>query len=97
MNALVRKEIRLILPTWVLAMVLATLPIWLVWPGPHGLVLPIPGVLVFAPFTTTAQPTPKAPAHRLTPAANSGCARPLPGACAGFSGFIRAIIASPPR
>ncbi len=33
MNALVRKEIRLILPAWALAMVLAILPVWLLWPS----------------------------------------------------------------
>jgi ABC-type transport system involved in multi-copper enzyme maturation permease subunit len=50
MNALLRKEIRLALPAWATAMVLAVAPAWLLWPGPHGYFLDSPGMLVFAPF-----------------------------------------------
>lgn len=50
MNALVRKEIRLVLPAWIAAMVLAVFPVWLLWPGQHGLILPSPGMAVYAPF-----------------------------------------------
>jgi hypothetical protein len=50
MNALVRKEIRLVLPAWIAAVVLAIFPVWLVWPGPHSFILQSPGVAVYAPF-----------------------------------------------
>ena len=50
MSALVRKEIRLILPAWALAMLLATVPVWLLWPMAHGNVPNSPGFLVYAPF-----------------------------------------------
>ena len=50
MNTLVRKEIRSILPVWLLAMVLAILPVWIVWPGPNGVFFGDLGLLVFAPF-----------------------------------------------
>jgi ABC-type transport system involved in multi-copper enzyme maturation permease subunit len=50
MNALVRKEIRLVLPAWIAAMVLAIFPGWLVWTGGHGLMLESQGVAVYAPF-----------------------------------------------
>ncbi len=50
MNALIRKEIRLILPAWIMAMVLATLPVWIVWPGPGFLLFQNLGLMVFAPF-----------------------------------------------
>jgi ABC-type transport system involved in multi-copper enzyme maturation permease subunit len=50
MNPLLRKEIRLVLPAWGLAMVLAILPAWLFWPTPYGFIVPPPGALVFAPF-----------------------------------------------
>lgn len=38
------------MPVWLLAMVLAILPVWLVWPGPQGALLGELGLLVFAPF-----------------------------------------------
>jgi ABC-type transport system involved in multi-copper enzyme maturation permease subunit len=50
MNALIHKEVRSILPAWALAMVLATLPVWIVWPGPGGVMFQDLGLLVFAPF-----------------------------------------------
>ena len=50
MNGLVQKEVRSILPAWLLALVLAILPVWIVWPGPHGVMLQDLGLLVFAPF-----------------------------------------------
>jgi len=50
MNGLVRKEVRSILPVWLLAMALAIIPVWVVWPGPHGMMLEELGLLVFAPF-----------------------------------------------
>ncbi len=53
MSTLVRKEIRLLLPAWILAMVLAIVPIWLVWPGRYfaqGFIPEPPGLLVFAAF-----------------------------------------------
>src|SRR5215471_8691605 len=33
MNALIQKEVRSILPVWLAAMLLATLPVWLLWPA----------------------------------------------------------------
>jgi ABC-type transport system involved in multi-copper enzyme maturation permease subunit len=51
MTALVRKEIRLLLPSWLAAMALAVVPVWLVHPGPpHDLVFSSPGLLVFGGF-----------------------------------------------
>ena len=50
MNSLIRKEVRSILPAWIMAMALATLPVWIVWPGPQGVMLEALGLLVFAPF-----------------------------------------------
>jgi hypothetical protein len=52
MTALFRKEIRLVLPAWIAAMVLAIFPVWLVWPGEHSLysIWQRPGIAVFAPF-----------------------------------------------
>lgn len=50
MNGLVRKEIRSVLPAWALAMVLAIVPVWVVWPGPNAFMLQELGPLVFAPF-----------------------------------------------
>ncbi len=50
MSALVRKELRSILPPWLLAMALAILPIWLAWPGELGIYAGTPGYLVYAPF-----------------------------------------------
>ena len=50
MNALIRKEVRSILPAWILAMVLATLPVWIVWPGPGFALFQNLGVMVFGPF-----------------------------------------------
>jgi hypothetical protein len=37
MSPLVRKELRSISPLWLLAMVLAILPVWLVWPDGRGI------------------------------------------------------------
>lgn len=50
MNALIRKEVRQILPSWVMAMVLATLPVWILRPGQENIFLASPGLMVFAPF-----------------------------------------------
>ena len=50
MSPLVRKELRSIFPLWLLAMVLAILPVWLVWPGGRGIFAGAPGYLVYAPF-----------------------------------------------
>lgn len=50
MNGLVGKEIRSILPVWLVAMALSVLPVWIVWPGPQGAMLNQLGWLVFAPF-----------------------------------------------
>ncbi len=50
MSALLRKELRGLLPPWVLAMVLAIVPIWLVWPGSRGNFPASPGYLVYGPF-----------------------------------------------
>src|SRR5579883_2245727 len=50
MNGLVRKEIRSILPVWILALVLATLPVWVVWPGPGRVLFQSLGLMVFGPF-----------------------------------------------
>lgn len=50
MNALVRKEVRSVLSSWLLAMTLAILPVWLVWPGPNEMMVGDLGLLVFAPF-----------------------------------------------
>lgn len=50
MSALVRKELRSILPPWLLAMALAILPVWLAWPGERGIYAGNPGYLVYAPF-----------------------------------------------
>jgi ABC-type transport system involved in multi-copper enzyme maturation permease subunit len=50
MNALIRKEVRSILPVWSLAMVLAVVPVWILWPGPQGAMPDSVGILVFAPF-----------------------------------------------
>ena len=50
MSPLVRKELRSLLPPWGLALVLAILPIWLVWPGAAGIWAGTPGYLVYAPF-----------------------------------------------
>src|SRR5208282_1645305 len=50
MSPLVRKELRSIFPLWLLAMVLAILPVWLVWPGGRGIWPSAPGYLVYAPF-----------------------------------------------
>jgi alpha-tubulin suppressor-like RCC1 family protein/ABC-type transport system involved in multi-copper enzyme maturation permease subunit len=68
MRTLLRKEIRLIFPAWIVAMLLAILPVWLLWPpysygvyyGPgfayysHGSYLPVPGPIVFIPFALGA-------------------------------------------
>lgn len=56
MNALVRKEIRLVLPAWIAAMVLAIFPVWLVWPGEHSLytISQSPGIAVYTPFALGA-------------------------------------------
>jgi len=54
MNPLLRKEIRLVLPAWGLAMVLAAVPAWLFWPAPYGLMAPAPGLLVFVSFAIGA-------------------------------------------
>jgi ABC-type transport system involved in multi-copper enzyme maturation permease subunit len=50
MSPLVRKELRSIFPLWLLAMVLAILPVWLVWPGGRDIWAGAPGYLVYAPF-----------------------------------------------
>jgi len=50
MNLLLQKEVRSILPAWVLAMVLATVPVWIVWPGQSGAMFESLGVMVFGPF-----------------------------------------------
>ena len=50
MNALVRKEIRLVLPFWIVAMVLAVFPVWLLWPGPFSYYLQSPGFGVYGPY-----------------------------------------------
>ena len=50
MSPLVRKELRSIFPLWLLAMVLAILPVWRVWPGGRGIFGGAPGYLVYAPF-----------------------------------------------
>ena len=50
MSPLVHKELRALLPPWGLALVLAILPIWLVWPGEAGIWAGPPGYLVYAPF-----------------------------------------------
>ena len=50
MTGLVHKEVRSILPVWIVAMVLAIAPVWIVWPGPQGMMLQELGLLVFAPF-----------------------------------------------
>ena len=50
MSPFVRKELRALLPPWGLALVLAVLPIWLVWPGAAGIWAGSPGYLVNAPF-----------------------------------------------
>lgn len=50
MSPLIRKELRSLLPPWGLALVLAILPIWLVWPGEAGIWASPPGYLVYAPF-----------------------------------------------
>jgi ABC-type transport system involved in multi-copper enzyme maturation permease subunit len=50
MSPLVRKELRSILPPWGLALLLAILPIWLVWPGAAGIWAGTPGYLVNTPF-----------------------------------------------
>jgi hypothetical protein len=46
----VRKEVRSILPAWIVAMVLATVPVWVVWPGPGGAMFQDLGMMVFGPF-----------------------------------------------
>src|SRR5262245_11620254 len=50
MTPLVRKEIRLLIPAWCLAIVLAAVPVWILWPGEFWGVLSPPGALVFVPF-----------------------------------------------
>ena len=51
MSPLLRKEIRMLLPAWILAMVLAIVPVWFVWPDEtHSFVLTAPGLVVFVPF-----------------------------------------------
>lgn len=50
MTALIRKEVRSILPAWSMAMALAVVPVWILWPGPHGAMPDNVGGLVFAPF-----------------------------------------------
>jgi len=50
MTALLRKEVRSILPVWVVAMVLATLPVWLVWPSQTDGRIDNLGLMVFGPF-----------------------------------------------
>jgi hypothetical protein len=50
MKPLVRKEIRALVPPWVLALVLAVAPIWLVWPAGMGIYASDPGYLAYAPF-----------------------------------------------
>jgi ABC-type transport system involved in multi-copper enzyme maturation permease subunit len=55
MSALVKKEIRLLLPAWIAAMLLAIVPVWIVWPGSDFIYDgPGPsynlGAAVFAPF-----------------------------------------------
>ncbi|HEY5909918.1 MAG TPA: hypothetical protein VJA21_04870, partial [Verrucomicrobiae bacterium] len=50
MSALVRKEVRSLVPPGVLAMVLATLPVWVAWPGGASLLAADLGYKVYAPF-----------------------------------------------
>jgi ABC-type transport system involved in multi-copper enzyme maturation permease subunit len=50
MIPLVRKEIRSIGPAWLLALVLAILPVWLVSPDPSDLNVESVSLLVFGPF-----------------------------------------------
>jgi ABC-type transport system involved in multi-copper enzyme maturation permease subunit len=50
MSPLVRKELRSLLPPWGLALLVAVLPIWFVWPGEAGIWAGPPGYLVYAPF-----------------------------------------------
>lgn len=50
MNPWLRKEARMVLPVWVLALVLATVPVWLLWPLPFWGPLPPPGPVVYLPF-----------------------------------------------
>lgn len=50
MSALVRKEVRSLVPPWLLAMLLATVPVWLVWPGGTSLLAADLGYRVYAPF-----------------------------------------------
>jgi ABC-type transport system involved in multi-copper enzyme maturation permease subunit len=50
MSPLVRKELRSVFPLWLLAMVLAILPVWLVWPAGRGIFAGAPGYVVYAPF-----------------------------------------------
>ena len=56
MNALVRKEIRLIAPAWGAAMLLAVFPVWFLWPFEFSLyvVAQPPGMVVYAPFALGA-------------------------------------------
>jgi hypothetical protein len=50
MSPLIRKEVRLVLPAWSLAMLLAVLPVWCFWPGTQLYIPQSPGALVFVPF-----------------------------------------------
>lgn len=51
MNALVRKEIRMILPAWSVAMLLAIFPVWLLWPiSAYNGNIEAPGFTVCGPF-----------------------------------------------
>ncbi|MCX6916818.1 MAG: hypothetical protein NT167_27865 [Verrucomicrobia bacterium] len=50
MSPLVRKELRSLLAPWSLAMLLAIVPIWLLWPGTAGIWANTPSYQVFAPF-----------------------------------------------
>jgi hypothetical protein len=51
MSPLLRKELRLILPAWLLALALAVLPAWLFWPAGQGNIPQPPGALIFVPFS----------------------------------------------
>ncbi|HET7626710.1 MAG TPA: hypothetical protein VFM25_15755, partial [Verrucomicrobiae bacterium] len=50
MNALIRKEIRLVFPAWLTALLLAIVPVWIAWPIGQMYFVRGPGVLVYAPF-----------------------------------------------
>lgn len=48
MSPLLRKEVRALLPPWLLALALAILPIWLVWPSGPGLFAGDPGFFILS-------------------------------------------------